>query len=272
MLEWATDFFKEKEVPSPRLSIEWLLSYVLQVKRLELYLQYDRPLTRAELDHLKPLILRRSEHEPLQYITGSCDFYNLTLRVTRDVLIPRPETEQLVEKVLLTHTGSRPLKILDIGTGSGCIALSLKKERPDWQVYAIDNSEQALTIARQNAADLKLDVVFTHAGFEQYRPDFKADIIISNPPYIEGEEFKKLDRQVSQFEPENALTTEDVSNVYQQLHFFCQNHLASTGSFYFEINESLGDRLLNICNLEPFHSSLFQDYSNKDRFIIGKFD
>ena len=272
MLEWATEYFKNRHVHSPRLSIEWLLAHVLQVKRLDLYLQFDRPLTHNELNQLKPLIQRRGSHEPLQYITGTTDFYKLTLRVTPDVLIPRPETEQLVEKILMDHPENKPLSFLDIGTGSGCIALAVKKECPNWNVTAIDNSDKALCVARRNAVESGLEVIFILEEYESHYSDKKWDIIVSNPPYITKSEWKGLSRQIVDYEPVDALIADDIDKVYSELMKLCTHHLSPAGTFYWEINESYGDKLLKICNIAPFKSELHQDYSGKDRFIIGCFE
>lgn len=275
MLEWATSFFRSKEVASPRLSIEWLLAHVLNVKRLDLYLQFDRPLTPQELDELRPLVRRRATHEPLQYIIGTTDFYNITVCVTPDVLIPRPETEQMVERILQDHPADKdegPVRFLDIGTGSGCIALAVKKARPHWQVTGIDISGPALQVAEQNACELSLDVTFKEASLEHYQPSRKFDIIASNPPYIGTEEAEGLPREVAGFEPAKALIVPDVAGVYLNLFRFCHKHLVPKGSFYFEINESSGDKLLNLCSKHALHCRLEKDYSEKDRFILGKLE
>lgn len=272
MLEWATGFFRTKEVPSPRLSIEWLLSHVLKMKRLDLYMQFDRPLTREELDTLRPLVRRRAEHEPLQYITGSTDFYNITLKVSPGVLIPRPETEQMVELMLSDHPPGGEQRLLDVGTGSGCIALAAKKERPGWQVTAIDTSTDALHIARENARENGLDVTFTSGDLATYEPPEKQHIIVSNPPYITEEEAVELAREVSGFEPAGALIAADVEEVYRNLLRLCRNHLLPGGSFYFEINESHGGKLLLLCGKSPLSCRLLQDYSGKDRFLVGKLE
>ncbi len=272
MLEWATGFFRSREISSPRLSIEWLLAHVLGVRRLDLYLQFDRPLTTGELDRLRPLVRRRAAHEPLQYITGSTDFYNLTLRVEPGVLIPRPETEQLVERMLSDHPGEDGLNLLDVGTGSGCIALAVKKERPGWQVTAIDISAEALRIAGRNAMENNLDVRFAEADFSSWQPPEKQHIIISNPPYIPEDEMSGLTPEVAGFEPVEALTAPDIHVVYQDLLQLCRNHLRPGGRFYFEINESHGDKLLFLCNKTPFTCRLEKDYSGKDRFLVGKLE
>ena len=282
MLEWATEYFRSRDVPSPRLSIEWLLAHVLQVKRLDLYLQFDRPLTRDELDTLRPLVQRRADHEPLQYLTGSTDFYNLTLRVTPHVLIPRPETEQLVELILTEHpadtsgTGSghagKPVHFLDIGTGSGCIALAVKKARPDWQVTGIDISEEALGVARKNARENELDVAFTRTAFRNYIPPQNPVIIASNPPYISQSESDDLQKEVRDYEPAAALFAPDVQEMYRDLAHFCQNHLAPGGSFYLETHEDHGDKLLFLYDKKPLTARIGKDYSGKNRFIIGKLE
>ncbi len=272
MLEWATSYFEKNQVSSPRLSIEWLLAHVLQVKRLDLYLQYDRILSQSERDQLKPLVLRRARHEPLQYITGTTYFHQLELHVTPDVLIPRPETEELVEFILKNHPKEPPLAFLDIGTGSGCIALAIKKARPSWNVTAIDNSEKALDIARRNAVTYGLEITFVHASFETFHPDSGMDIIASNPPYIDRKEMSGLSRQVIGYEPVGALVAKNVPDVYKKLMRFCREYLNASGSFYWEINEAKSKDLLTICNTSPFTSRLHKDYAGKDRLISGYFD
>lgn len=269
MLAWATDFFRQKNVPSPRMSMEWLLAHVLEVRRLDLYLQYDRPLTASERDRLRPLVRRRAAHEPLQYITGCTDFYNLTLRVAPGVLIPRPETEQMVERMLRDHPANGPWHLLDVGTGSGCIALASKKERSKWQVTAIDNSPVALRLARRNARDNQLDIRFVEADLSSWEPPDKQHIILSNPPYIPNEEMSVLPQEVAGYEPAEALTAPDIMLVYRNLLRLCRNHLQPGGRFYFEINESHGTTLLPLCDTPPFSCRLVRDYSGKDRFLEG---
>lgn len=272
MLEWATEHFRSLDVPSPRLSIEWLLSHILKIKRLDLYLQFDRPLTLDEREALKPLVRRRGRHEPLQYLTGSTDFYNLTLRVTPDVLIPRPETEELVELILGDHPTDQGRHLLDIGTGSGCIALAAKKERPSWQVTAVDASRAALVIAHENAKKNNLEVTFVQDDMATYAPPQKQHIIVSNPPYIPVEEAGELAREVAGFEPASALVTPDVWRVYRSLLRICEKHLLPGGYFYFEINERHGSKILLLCGETSLSCRLLKDYSGKDRFIVGKLE
>jgi release factor glutamine methyltransferase len=162
MLEWGTDYFNGKGISQPRLSIEWLLSHVLDCKRLDLYLAFDRPLSQAELDELRALVRRRAQHEPLQYITGHTDFFNCRIDVNPAVLIPRPETEQLVEMVLEWGAQRQQCRVLDVGTGSGCIAIAIKKAKPAWDVTGIDISPEALETAAVNAVINETDVRFFH--------------------------------------------------------------------------------------------------------------
>jgi methylase of polypeptide subunit release factors len=161
MLEWGTDYFSGKGITQPRLSIEWLLSHVLACKRLDLYLAFDRPLSQAELDELRALVRRRAQHEPLQYITGHTDFFNCRIDVNPAVLIPRPETEQLVEMVLDWGAERPQCRVLDVGTGSGCIAIAIKKAKPGWDVTGIDISPEALKTAAGNALINEADVRFS---------------------------------------------------------------------------------------------------------------
>ncbi|MEX0647410.1 MAG: peptide chain release factor N(5)-glutamine methyltransferase [Balneolaceae bacterium] len=273
MLEWATGYFEEKNVHSPRMSIEWLLADVLQVKRLDLYLQYDRPLSVEELDKIRPMVKRRASHEPLQYITGYTDFMSATFRVTPDVLIPRPETEQLVEIVLeqFRDQSTAPVSLLDIGTGSGCIPVSIKKTYTEWYCAGMDISAKALQIARENAAANETKIDFFEADLLniQNHSDISGrnwDIIISNPPYITNDEKDALDPQVIDFEPALALFHDSPVILYKKIAEFAASQKAS---LFLEINNSL------VQDIHDTIASLYKtvnqacDLDGNKRFIIA---
>src|SRR5690625_3704318 len=202
MLEWATEYFKERNIPEPRLSIEWILAEVLSVRRLDLYMQFDRPLSQEELDRLRPLVKRRAMNEPVQYIIGKTEFHSAEILVNRSVLIPRVETEQLVDTLLKDSAfpAGVPLKLIDIGTGSGCIPIAVKLNRPLWTCSGVDISADALKVARKNALHNQTDIQFVQADFEKWddEPFFhqKWDIVISNPPSITFEEKSEMHSQV----------------------------------------------------------------------------
>lgn len=240
MLAWGTAYFTEKQVDSPRLSMEWLLSDALGLKRLDLYVQFDRPLSSKELDVLRPWVKRRAAHEPLQYITGTADFHRIRLKVDPSVLIPRPETEELVERILEENPAGSVKRVLDIGTGSGCIAIALKTARPEWIVEAVDLSEAALATAQGNAAMNGVDVRFSNADFLSGTgmPQGPFDLIVSNPPYILHEEAAQMHRQVLDHEPHMALFCDDTDRVYGALASFARTSLAPDGAFWAELNES----------------------------------
>lgn len=274
MLEWGTEYFKEKGISNPRLSIEWLLADVLKVKRLDLYLQFDRPLSSDELQAVKKGILRRARYEPLQYIVGHTDFMNARILVSPEVLIPRPETEQLVEIILEQHSAQHKKRVLDIGTGSGCISIALKMERPSWSIFGIDISPKALEIARQNAAINQVDLQLIAGDIHkpksialQKEPPF--DIIVSNPPYITPIEKKSLDREVREYEPEQALFHENILALYKDIQNYASTHLKPSGYLYLEINENFGQEIKEVLSIKNWHTYLKQDYSGKDRFIIA---
>ncbi len=149
ILNWTKEFFREKQIENPRLNAEILVSHVLDLKRLDLYLKFDQIVTPEEREMIKQMIIRRSKNEPLQYILGETEFYDCRIKVNKSVLIPRPETELLVEKVIEHSSGVT--NILDIGTGSGCIAIALAKELDNVQIDAVDISSEALQTARENA-------------------------------------------------------------------------------------------------------------------------
>lgn len=269
MLTWATEYFEEKSIDSPRLSIEWLLSHVLDIRRLDLYMQYDRPLTRNELQTLKPLIKRRAAHEPLQYITGFTDFYNATISVTPDVLIPRPETEELMEKILQDFGDAGNISVLDLGTGSGCIPIALKKAKPDWDLHAIELSEAALDVARKNAVDNNTEIHFFQGDFTKNWPGDlpEMDIVISNPPYIPETEKPQLSRQVISFEPGLALFILNLADVYPPIIKNAETKLKKNGYLYLEIHEDYPETIAGYFDPKIWQVKLLKDYSRKHRFI-----
>ncbi len=273
MLEWATDFFKEKNIPDPRHSIEWLLAETLGIKRLDLYLKYDRPLSADELDTLRPLVKRRAQHEPLQYIIGFTDFMNARISVNEHVLIPRIETEQLVEIILDDHPESDQLSVLDIGCGSGCIPIALKMDRPQWNVSGIDISPKALEVSRRNAEQNEVEVNFAQGDILAPKTmDFETsyDIIVSNPPYITPDEKDSLEPQVKDYEPSEALFFEDLEKMYNNIIDFAHQTLADNGMLYLELHEKYGEKILSLFDQKSWSATLHKDYDKKPRFIIAK--
>jgi release factor glutamine methyltransferase len=272
MLEWATEFFKEKNVKSPRMSIEWLLADVLSVKRLDLYLIYDRPLSVEELDVLRPFVKRRATHEPLQYITGHTHFHNVRIYVEPGVLIPRQETEELVAWILELHPRGEALSVLDVGTGSGCIPVALKKARPDWDVFATDISDKALSVAKKNAELNQADI--TLAKDDLFNPqaflDRTFDLIISNPPYILEDEKPTLDNEVKDYEPEEALFCKSTQQMYGALEQLSSGILSPDGTVFLELHEDNSGEVLDLFKQANWSSELKNDYSKKARFLKAK--
>lgn len=270
MLEWGTTYLQEKQIKNPRLSIEWLLAHVLDCKRLDLYLAFDRPLTKDELATLKPMLLRRAKHEPVQYITGNTNFFGLDIFVNPAVLIPRPETEQLVELILSDHINSDNLRILDIGTGSGCISIAIKSKCPFWDVFAIDISEDAIKTAQLNATQHNLNIDFIQTDiFSPQTPTITQplDIIVSNPPYIEQCERVDIDAEVKNFEPTIALFHENVSSVYSSIITLSEKLLKKEGVLYLEINQNHGEKLRELFNSRTWHIELKNDYNGLPRIL-----
>jgi release factor glutamine methyltransferase len=272
MLEWATSYFEEKGVKSPRLSIEWLLAFVLDIKRLDLYIKYDRPLSEDELNILRPFVKRRANHEPLQYITGEASFYNATLKVNPSVLIPRQETEQLVEIICTEQADKKDLTILDVGTGSGCIPVALKKEHETWNVFACDISSEALSLAKENAVSNNVEIEYIiHDLFDARLKDQerKFDLIISNPPYILENEEENLDREVKSFEPHLALFCESTQKMYSAIEEFCSQNLSKEGTLYLELHENYANEVKAIFSEKKWKAKLVKDLENKSRFLVA---
>jgi release factor glutamine methyltransferase len=254
----TTPFFEKHGIESPRLTIELLLAHLLKKKRLDLYMEFERELDESTLEKLREMVKRRTAGEPLQYITGETEFCGLKFMVDKRVLIPRPETELLVDVVLerlRAEGGGRkgeatdyqspitnhrsPIIILDVGTGSGCIAIALARKllAPGGEVrvriYATDESAEALEVARANA---KMHGVENNVGFfqgdmlEALSSSLRADAIVSNPPYIAQGELAKLPKEVRDFEPVRALAAgEDGLKAIRRLVMTAKRFMSSSG-------------------------------------------
>jgi release factor glutamine methyltransferase len=204
VLRRSTEFLERKGIESPRLDAERLLARALGLERIQLYTEFDRPLTEDELAACRALVARRGEREPLAYVLGDWDFRRLTLRCDARALVPRPETEILVERALALLDGAAEPRVLDVGTGTGAIALSIAHEHPGAQVTALDVSPDALALAAENAERLGLPVAF-ELGDIRDGVDGAFDLVVSNPPYVEPEEIDGLEPEVRDHEPRNAL-------------------------------------------------------------------
>jgi len=209
-LKKATDFLARKGLEKPRAEAEHLFAAGLGLKRLDLYLQFERLLTPTEVEKLRGLTVRRGNREPLQHIVGQVEFRDLSLKSDSRALVPRPETEELVDLALALFPAEQPVRVLDLGTGSGAIALALASERPAWLVEAVDRSPDALALARENAARCGLAerVAFAESDWFSAVPD-AYDLIVSNPPYLTEAEVAEAEPEVKQFDPMSALVAPD---------------------------------------------------------------
>ena len=206
-LSASTEFLARRGVPSPRVDAEHLVAKALGLTRLDLYLQYDRPLTDLETAACRELVRRRGTREPLAYILGEWGFRRLVLAVDRRALIPRPETEVVVERCLALLGAREAPRVLDVGTGTGAIALAIADECPDARVTAIDVSPEAISLAAENAARTGLEprVSFLVHDLSRGLPGEPYDLVVSNPPYVQPEELADLQPEVRDWEPEQAL-------------------------------------------------------------------
>jgi release factor glutamine methyltransferase len=203
VLKGATDYLGGRGVETARVDAELLLARALGLTRIELYTQHDRPLTQTERTAVRELVQRRGGREPLAYVLGDWDFRRLTLKTDSRALVPRPETEIVVERCLTLLDGAETPRIADVGTGTGAIALALKQERPDASVVAIDVSPDALALARENAEANGLDVCFVEADLLA-GVDGPFDLVVSNPPYVGADEFEQVEPELA-WEPRSAL-------------------------------------------------------------------
>ena len=292
LLNTTMQYLLEKGVDNPRLNAEELLGKALDLNRVQLYVSFDRPISETELDLYRSLIKRRSQHEPLQHILGQTEFMGYPFIVNPNVLIPRPETEILVEEVLKTtqQTGQRNPSILDIGTGSGCIAISLALQLPGSHILAIDISKSALDIARQNCQlnNISLNMFESdHTKTENTAPPItfamydilspwpssfqnRFDIMVSNPPYVTKTEMEQLQPEVRDFEPQGALTDFNDGLTYYKRIFELVSERESLQCKYLflEMSGSQPDKIVSLARTYSFYKiDIIPDLNKIERVL-----
>lgn len=272
----STDFLEKKGIESARTNAELLLSSILNCKRLDLYLSYNRPLSEEETSKYREFISRRGKCEPLQYIIGNVEFYGLELIVNKSVLIPRPETEILVDEIVNFENVKKTLNILDIGCGCGNITLALAKNLPDSILTGIDISKDAINISSLNAKTIGLSERVSFLLEDIFNPssDFEKniyDIIVSNPPYVSQEEYHTLQKEIVNFEPSIAVTDKDNGyTFYQKIIEKCHDILALNGRLYFELGLGQAERVKKMMIEYGFQNiEIKKDFDNIDRIIYG---
>ena len=272
VLQSSTAYFKKRKVDNPRLNAEHLLAHVLDRKRLELYLEFERKLDEVELKPLRDLVRRRGEGEPLQHLLGTVEFCGHTFLCDKRAMVPRPETEELVEFVK-SEIRNPKSEILDVGTGSGVIALSLAAKFPEAEVHAVDVSDDALALARENAARLGLNkrVHFTKSNLlDEVEGDF--DLIVANLPYVSTQVRQSLSREVLR-DPEVALFAgERGDELVRRLIEQASAHLRPGGLLALEIGVDQSAALLSFLaekNYDDIASK--SDYSSTTRFLFARY-
>jgi release factor glutamine methyltransferase len=272
VIQRSTDFLAKRGVESPRLQAELLLAHRLKMPRMKLYLNFERALTAEETDEYRELIKRRGQREPLQHITGSTSFCGFEIAVNRHALVPRPETEILAE---LGWTFLSPLPsgtALDVGTGTGCIAIALAAKSPKSKIFASDISPDALTLANENASKNRLQIEFLQGdGFAAVPRDVQFDLIISNPPYIASAEIETLEPEVRDFDPRPALDGgTDGLDFYRMFAAQGKPFLKPDGKIMLEFGDGQVPAIRQIFENEKWIvEAVKDDYSQRARILIA---
>ncbi|HEX9253491.1 MAG TPA: peptide chain release factor N(5)-glutamine methyltransferase [Ignavibacteriaceae bacterium] len=276
VIKLSTEYLQKKGIESPRANAEILLAEILKCKRLELYLSFDKPLAENEVQLYREAIRKRGLRIPLQYIIGNVEFYGLKLFVNENVLIPRPETELLVEKIINESDKSVNLNILDIGVGSGNISLSILKNLPNSKVVAIDISENALNVAKQNAELNLLQDKIEFKLFDIMNDDLnilgKFDLIVSNPPYVSENDYESLEPELKIHEPKIALTDNSSGiSFYKRIVEISDQIINKPGKIYFELGMGQSAQVQKIFEERNINNvSITKDYAGIDRIISGE--
>ncbi|MBN2572799.1 MAG: peptide chain release factor N(5)-glutamine methyltransferase [Ignavibacteriales bacterium] len=275
-IQLSTEYLEKKGIESPRLNAELLLADILNCKRFDLYLQFDKPIKEEEKNRYRKYLERRGNFEPIQYVLGYCDFYGLKLNLNTSVLIPRPETELLVETVIENVNPNDKVRILDVGTGSGNISIALAKNLSDIEITAIDISNEAIEIAKANA-ELNLvqnKINFSNIDINKFvlEKSDKFNFVVSNPPYVSRVDYPTLQKEIVQYEPEIALTdNSDGLEFYRIISKIANEILITNGKLFFEIGLGQSEKVKEIMSENKFTNIYIKkDYSKIDRIIFGE--
>lgn len=279
LLNWTSRYFEQHSLPNPRLDAEILLGHLLEKSRLQLYLHFEMPVFQEHLTPFRELIKKRIEHTPVSYLTNRKEFMSLDFYVDERVLIPRPETEQLVETILTAKTGDSQ-RLLELGTGSGVIATSLAVHQPEWDIIATDISEPALAVAQKNAETHACAAQIKFLSGDLFEPikamdsDEKKrfDWIVCNPPYIKKTEWDTLSPDVRDYEPEIALFAgDDGLAVIRRLIAEAPEYLTPNGRLILEIGDAQADAIRTLIDAEPAYCTyqLIRDYAEKERIVLA---
>lgn len=266
VLARTSEYFARKGIDTPRLDAELILSRALGLTRLELYTEHDRPLTEQELAGLRALVDRRGRREPLAYVLGDWGFRRLTLKTDARALVPRPETETVVERALAAIAGVEAPCVVDVGTGTGAIALSIADERPDARVTATDVSPEALSLARENAATLGLEVELVETSLLDGL-DRQFDLVVSNPPYVTAAEVSSLQPEVRDWEPRLAVVGADQT---ERLAADARRLLRSGGAIVLECHEDAAASVhALLAGLGYGRTTISRDLAGRERVVEG---
>jgi release factor glutamine methyltransferase len=276
IIKWGTDYLSSKGIESPRLNCELMICHALKTDRLGIYTHFEKPLTKSELELLRNCFSRRAAREPLQYITGTVNFMGIELMVNKNVLIPRPETEELVSLCLKNIEPVSKCRVLDIGSGSGCIAIAIASALPDAEVISIDIDENALSVAEKNKSLNNLNnIQFKRMDIlSAERPSIGSfDIIISNPPYISNADYGQLEPELKNYEPKISLTDfSDGLTFYRLYASIYKSLLNENGKFFLELGYGQADDVRMLFENMGYQIEIFKDMSGIERFVQGKID
>jgi release factor glutamine methyltransferase len=279
LLNWTTEYLTQKDVDAPRLSAELLLSGTLGLKRIELYTQYNKVVEEEHLPKLRELVKRAGQHEPVAYLVGRTEFYSLELEVTPDCLIPRPETEMLVQRAVeFLRQRERPHHVCDLCTGCGAIAVAIAKNVPGARVVATDLSAGALRVAARNVKKHQLDDRIELLQGDLFEPliphlDVTAfDLIVCNPPYVSAAEYEALDKNVKDYEPRLALYAgEDGLDIYRRICEQVGRFLKPDAALLLEIGHAQGPAVRELLEQTGLFARITveKDLQNHDRIVIA---
>ena len=276
LLEWTTGYFEKHNIPNPRLDAEVLLGHILEKSRLKLYLDFDMPVYQEHLSAFRELIKRRIALTPISYLINRKEFRSLDFYVDERVLIPRPETEFIVDTILKTNSDT-PQRILEIGTGSGVIATTLAVNEPEWEIIATDICQDALDVAKKNrdAHECTDRISLLHGDLFDPIQELNTsnfNWIVSNPPYVMSCDNNDLSPDVREHEPHIALFAgEDGLSIIRRLISESPSYLDPGGKLIFEIGDTQGNPVRALINEHPAYddSQIIKDYSGKDRVVVA---